>query len=287
MAAMANAITGLDHVIVGVNDLERARAGWQRLGFTLTPRGRHLGRRSGNCCIMFADDYVELLGVVDPSLPESSTTRFIAEHGAGLMGAAFATESAEASHAGFAAAGLAPLDIVDLGRRIEAPGGEAEVRFRLVLLPPERTAAFRLFVCHQLTPALAHHSSWLGHANGAVGLRGLTVAVPRPAALLTHYGPIVGLANTAVTDEMLTLFAGRHRLLFARPDDLATLFPETPPPADAVSPKGVALSFRVADLDRAAECLERAGVSFAVPFPGYLHVPPAEANGVIVEFAAT
>lgn len=283
---MANAITGLDHVIVGARHLEQARAAWQRLGFTLTPLGRHVGRQSGNHCIMFADDYVELLGVVDPALPESSTTRFIAEHGEGLMGAAFATESAEASHAGFAAAGLAPLDIVELSRRIEAPGGQAEARFRLVLLPPERTPAFRLFVCHQLTPALARHPSWLGHANGAVGLRGITVAVPRPEALLPLYGPIVGLANTAVTDEMLTLFAGRHRLLFARPDDLAALFPETPPPADAASPKGIALSFRVADLDRAALCLEQAGVGFAEPFPGYLHVPPAEANGVIVEFAA-
>ena len=35
---MTNAIAGIDHVIVGVRDLERARAGWSRLGFTLSPR---------------------------------------------------------------------------------------------------------------------------------------------------------------------------------------------------------------------------------------------------------
>ena len=62
---MANGIAGIDHVIVGVRDLEHARMGWTRLGFTLTPRGRHLGQGTANYCIMFARDYLELLGVVE------------------------------------------------------------------------------------------------------------------------------------------------------------------------------------------------------------------------------
>src|SRR5215472_15480355 len=40
---MGNAIAGIDHAIVGVRDLEGARTGWSRLGFTLAPRGRHIG----------------------------------------------------------------------------------------------------------------------------------------------------------------------------------------------------------------------------------------------------
>ena len=61
---MRNGIAGIDHVIIGVRDLERARMGWTRLGFTLTPRGRHLGQETANYCIMFARDYLELLGFV-------------------------------------------------------------------------------------------------------------------------------------------------------------------------------------------------------------------------------
>jgi len=64
---MRNGIAGIDHVIVGVRDLERARVGWTRLGFTLSPRGRHIGQGTANYCIMFASDYVELLGIVDPN----------------------------------------------------------------------------------------------------------------------------------------------------------------------------------------------------------------------------
>src|SRR5260221_5584699 len=62
---MGNGISGLDHVIVAVRDLERARMNWTRLGFTLTPRGRHLGQGTANYCIMFARDYLELLGFAE------------------------------------------------------------------------------------------------------------------------------------------------------------------------------------------------------------------------------
>ena len=62
---MRSGLAGIDHVVLGVRDLERARMGWTRLGFTLTPRGRHLGQGTANYCIMFARDYVELLGFVE------------------------------------------------------------------------------------------------------------------------------------------------------------------------------------------------------------------------------
>ena len=57
---MANAISGLDHVLVGADDLAACAGTWARLGFTLTPLARHPGQRTSNCCIMFARDYVEL-----------------------------------------------------------------------------------------------------------------------------------------------------------------------------------------------------------------------------------
>ena len=71
------AIGGLDHVLVGVRDLEAARRAWARLGFTLTPRGRHIGWGTANYCIMFAREYVELLGIVDPGLFVNRLDRFL------------------------------------------------------------------------------------------------------------------------------------------------------------------------------------------------------------------
>jgi catechol 2,3-dioxygenase-like lactoylglutathione lyase family enzyme len=55
-------ISGVDHVVIAVHDLNRAQATYARLGFTLTPRGFHtIG--SQNHCIMFASDYLELLAL--------------------------------------------------------------------------------------------------------------------------------------------------------------------------------------------------------------------------------
>ena len=62
---MRTHIDGIDHVVILVRDLDRAADTYARLGFTLTPRGFHsLG--SQNHCVMFGNDYFELLAVPRP-----------------------------------------------------------------------------------------------------------------------------------------------------------------------------------------------------------------------------
>src|ERR1700739_1865474 len=90
---MGSGIAGIAHVIVGVRDLERARLEWSRLGFTLSPRGRHIGQGTANYCIMFASDYLELLGIVDPDDFVQRLDSFLAQR-EGLMAAAFAPAAA-------------------------------------------------------------------------------------------------------------------------------------------------------------------------------------------------
>ena len=63
VGAMSVAIAGIDHAIIGVRELEPARETYTRLGFTLSPRGRHIGRGTANYCIMFEHDYLELRGI--------------------------------------------------------------------------------------------------------------------------------------------------------------------------------------------------------------------------------
>src|SRR5260370_28444713 len=91
--AMRNGIAGIDHVIIGVRDLEHARMGWTRLGFTLTPRGRHLGQGTAHYCIMFARDYLELFGVVSRD-PYAHRLEAFLKCRAGAMSVAFAPAGA-------------------------------------------------------------------------------------------------------------------------------------------------------------------------------------------------
>src|SRR5262245_28445183 len=121
---MAKVIAAIDHVIVGVRDLELARAGWSRLGFTLSARGRHIDQGTGNYCIMFPSDYIELLGIVDPGDFVQGLDTFLARR-EGLMAAAFAPAAApEAVHAALLAQHLHPSDPRPLGRLIELPEGD-------------------------------------------------------------------------------------------------------------------------------------------------------------------
>src|SRR3954467_1122686 len=109
---MRNGIAGLDHVIVAVRDLERARMGWTRLGFTLTPRGRHLGQGTANYCIMFGRDYLELLGFIVPDEQGQRLETFLKRR-EGPMAVAFAPEGPPES----AAEALAGLGLHASGPR--------------------------------------------------------------------------------------------------------------------------------------------------------------------------
>src|SRR5438477_13067864 len=102
-----NGISGIDHIVLAVRDLEAARMGWTRLGFMLGPRGTHLGRGTGNYCVMFADDYIELLGIVgtEPASPEHA--RFLGDR-EGPTRVAWATEDGEAAAVALRAIGLNP-----------------------------------------------------------------------------------------------------------------------------------------------------------------------------------
>jgi hypothetical protein len=274
---MAHGLTGLDHVLVGVKDLAAARAAWARLGFNPAPLGRHVGRPTANHCLMFPNDYVELIGLLPGAEQASRLTRLLAERGEGAIGAAFAATSPEAAHEGFARAGLSPAPIAELRR--PDPDGR-EMRFRLVELPAEATPDLRLFVCHHDTPELVRRPEWLEHPNGAVGLRSLTVVVDDPEARQPGLERLLGAGATAATDDVVTAFIGRHRLRFVTEEDLAFLHPELDLAPGPV-PRGAALSIEVRSLDHAAELLERNGVAFAEAGDALL-IPPEEATGVLL-----
>lgn len=258
------AITGIDHVLVGVRDLERARAAWRRLGFTVTPRGRHIGWGTANYCIMFGFDYVELLGIVDPAQPVQGLDRFL-ETREGLLGVALATADAEAAHAAFWAAGIADGPPRDLARLLELPDGPVRPAFRLV--HPRDAAALGVngFVCQHRTPELIRRPDWLRHPNGARRIRALSVAVADPAALAPTYRALLGADAVRLAPDGLTVRLGAALCHFG------------PVEAGLAGPLGMAVE--VADVEAAARCLAASGVRFARDGDG-VDVDPADASGL-------
>ena len=283
---MARQIAGIDHAIIGVRNLEQARASYERLGFQATPRGRHVGWGTANYCLMFANDYLELLSVVDPAQFTNGLDRFLAER-EGLLALALHSTDPEATHAAWQAAGLAPAEVVALGRLLEP---DLELRFANVMLAPAATGGLRLFACSHLTPEPMRQAAWLQHPNGAQAIASLTVAADDPDAFYEPMARVFGSICLTQTDDTLAVHTGKGVLLFVTPDDLDMLHPELEAIATEAAGDGAptlaALSLAVRDLAATAAWLDHQGVAYRRDSGGTIGVPPAYTHGVMLEFVA-
>lgn len=274
-------LTGIDHILVGVDDLEAAREGWSRLGFTLSPRGRHIGWGTANYCIMFPRDYVELLGIVDTSQFTNNLDRFL-EGGEGLLGVALSCDDAEKTAAALQDHGIAAENPRDLRRILESDGGEERPEFQLVHLPPDATPGLSSFVVSHLTPDIVWRPEWLRHRNGAKGLASVSYAVDDPTRLLPAYAALFGEDAVAAENLSLTVTTGGARLQFLAPEAAADM--TALPPRGA--PCGLAMAVEVEDLDQPKRVLEENGVAYRNLDDDSLQVAAEDANGIVVEFRA-
>ncbi len=274
------AITGIDHALIGVADLEEAHGAWSRLGFTLSPRGRHIGWGTANYCIMFARNYIELLGILDTSQFTNNLDRFL-ESGEGLLGAAFSCDDAQRAATSLRNQGIAAADPKDLKRILESGAGEELPRFQLVHLPGDATPGLSSFLVSHLTPEIVWRPEWLRHANGALGIASLTLAVDDPLALMPAYARLLGEDAVAGEERRLTVMAGGVRLIFLAPE----LAGEIAPLPRRGTPCGVAMAVEVADLAAAKSLLADNGLEFEEREDG-LRVSPARANGLALTFVA-
>jgi catechol 2,3-dioxygenase-like lactoylglutathione lyase family enzyme len=242
---MLGQVCGIDHAVILVRNLDRARDTYERLGFTLTPRGFHsLG--SQNHCIMFGRDYLELMAL--PATPPAAFQYFadFLLRGEGVGALALATEDAAAAHAELAQAGIAAEAPLALARPVEGLG---DARFTLVQLPPEQTPGFRTFLCQHHTRAIVWRPECQHHPIGATGIESVSIAVPDPA----RYAPL--LAGLPVTFS------------------------------HAGTPAIKALRIRVENRARAAEHLARGGFSPATLADGSVAVRAGDAHGVALIFS--
>jgi hypothetical protein len=168
---MRQHIRGIDHVVLVVRDLDGARSTFERMGFTVTPRGHHtLG--SQNHCVMFGDDYIELLmsPTENPHPSRQYYTEF-ARAGDGLAGIALKSANAKGAYTELLWAGFQPGDVLEFSRPVELPEGTREARFRVTQPRPGSTPGGRVFVCEHLTATSSGARSISGTRTARPGLR--------------------------------------------------------------------------------------------------------------------
>lgn len=278
-------IVGLDHVVVLVRDLDQAAERWQRLGFTLSPRGTHSAHLgTGNYTVMLDPDYIELLGVVAETPHNAPSRAFLEERGEGIERAAFtAVDSAEGVKE-IKARGYAGIGPIDFGRPVTLPGGgETAAKFRVFQWPvDEAPGGLRIFACQHLTPEAVWIPQLQRHANTAKRLARVEILSSDPEADAEHMARLIDREPRAESDGIaVPSGGGRAAFVFVSRNQIAQRYPGVP--LDGLPDRGaVALVLVAENLDAASRAI---GAS-AITSNGAVCVSPAEANGVLLAFVA-
>lgn len=279
----ANGLAGVDHGIVGVDDLEAARTRYQSLGFTVTPRGRHIGWSTANYCIMFARSYIELLGIVGTGGYSAGLDVMLAERGEGLLKIALRSDDADRTHDFLCEAGLQTDPVRELARELELPDAIVLPRFRLVHPAAAAMPGLPGFICQHLTPEIVWREAWLRHRNTASAVESYCIAADDPLSLAGGWARIFGPVAVTEGKDRIAVETGTTRLDFVATSALATEHSALgiDAPADG---RIAGLTVAVDDLAAAAACLAEAGVA-CMRAGSRLTVPPADACGVLLSFA--
>lgn len=280
---MTNNGLSLDHVGFMVYDLDAGEARWRKLGFQLAPRSPQMGAlpdgtvmapwATSNHCAMFAQGYLELIGVTDPA-QHNPWTAFLQKY-EGIHITAFRCPDADTAYAALSKRtdGFDP----PLQRRRDAPFGDGvrEFRFRNIFSQDAQYPEGRFIVIEHQTPEVIWQPSLMTHPNGAIAFDEV-VFCGHPATL-ERIGAITGVpaqngrfplpggGTTTVLDE--AAFSARFK--DATPSAL---------------PCAAAAVIAVSDLEKTRTYLSKAGVRANDSSDGSFWVPAAEANGGIIAF---
>lgn len=180
----------LDHIVIAVHDLERAIADYGALGFHVVRGGDHPGRTTHNALVVFGDgSYFELIAWRAPA-PAERWWQLLQRHGEGIVDFALLPRDTATTVADARARGLVldgPLD----GGRVR-PDGE-RLRWQTARAP----SADLPFLCGDLTPRALRvpEGEVRVHANGALGVASLAIAVRDIDATLARWRALLGTVS--------------------------------------------------------------------------------------------
>ena len=282
-------VDNINHVGMVARNLSATVARFEAMGFQLTPFSPHAGAwkpsepvqkfGSGNRCVMFAQNYLEILGTEDPDLPTPRLAGYLKRHqGAHIV--CFNTEVTQALDDRLRGLGVPTSGVIPLQRDIDTPDGTRTARFERVQFAPGDSPEGYIQAARHLTPAYIYQPRYIEHANGCTILSEAFIVADDATEFARKY------------ERYLGMVAGERDGLFRFPLPLGSaltlvpaqqagrLFPGSLfPPLPAI----VAVAFRTNDL--AALRGRLAGQKFTVfEREGRLIVPAEEASGVVVMF---
>lgn len=281
---MANGIMGIDHSVVAVRDIERARDAYSRLGFITTPRRRFAKWGTANYSVMFEHDFIELLGIVDPSAEVTPGLEDYLEVGEGVMAVTLHADDVDSAHTELDRGGFHPSGLNETEITLEAPDGPVAQRFRWLRIDAKATPDMYLMLVQPMTPERMRRPEWLDHPNGARALTGLTVVVDDPLGHMGPYEALFGAGSSTPTDNTLAIHTGHGALIFVTEDNFSLMHPRAAAMTRRTPFIG-AMCLETADVAATAAYLDAHGVPNTFSEEGVVRVAPEYACGAVLEFA--
>lgn len=289
---MSEDIDSVNHVGIAARNLSQAVERYEAMGFTLTPLSVHSGSAkpgepvtamaTGNQCIMFPHNYVEVLGIVNPGRPDWGVGEAIKRfQGAHII--CFGCQKAETVHQRLSEAGVKTSGVIALQRDVETEAGTRTARFDCVHFDRSATPEGFIQAARHRNPEYIHQPRYMTHRNGAQALSDLVLLVTEPQSYAEKYEQLTGHKATREGKRWQIELPLVSRLTFIGPNDIGAEFPGSlfPP-----TPSIAGIGFKVADPDRVANLHKSAGIPHAY-VDGRVVVPAEEALGVALYFAAS
>lgn len=263
-----NTLPGIDHPLILVRDIEAVREFYARLGFTLTPVGKHPWGTSTSLAVM-QRCAVELMGIYDESLIDAMEVggfRFgrhmrdalAAREGMSLI--ALHSRDAVGDGEALAVRGIPSQGHIGFRRKVKPPGqdwDEAVVSLWMLLDPALPRVSH--FLAHQHKPHLLWVPEWMRHANGARHIAAVTYLADNPRPVTERLGLMFGEGTQTPSGWEVRTGQGVFRVM--RPDRWEVEFPGIRRPLlTPGEPGGVAIDVAVADLAAARALLRAAAI---------------------------
>ena len=281
----------LDHVVVGVPDLDRARARLATLGFQVQADAHHpFG--TGNCNVFFANGtYFEPLAVTDRDAElaalrgtNSFVKRFDAfrfRHGYGPIMAAFTTDSAERMKQVFASEGISAGDVLSFTRQQAMPdGGETTIGVHLAVSVSDRAPDITLFCCEHLSRNVLWKAERTVHPNGAAGVTRLIAVEENPSDFQYLFQAVTGDRDVRATSFGIEMDLPNALVSVVTPTGYTAMSGQELGPRGR-GPRIEAVEMAFADLGALRKHLDKGGVAYATHGEA-LVIPPVEPFAITI-----
>jgi len=282
-------IHSVNHVGIAVRDITATSKRYEEFGFKLTPFSDHVGAwkpgapitklGSGNRCVMFAQNYLEILANSDPEKPSERLAGFLGHHQGGHI-ICFGSEDLFSVEKRLVANGLGTSGVLPLQRDVDTPDGSHTAKFERIQFAPNETPEGYIQAARHLTPEYVYQPRYIDHPNGCTELSNTVLVVDDINRFVERYAVYTGTPAQRDDSSATFHFQRCSRLTIMTQAAALKALPGTLyPPIPGIA----AMGFRCPDIAAQARRLRENRVPFN-EVDQTLVVPAEEACGIALIF---